>query len=215
MILRVGRRLRGSAADRPNPRIGTGRQFNLNARLGCRCIIVCGEALPYFVGAHSDRGVRARVVIGRLAQVAEFNAVASAPRVPASEPGPLAFWQLAAPPLIAIFLALVANARGSGIDDAFSRFWDHAMPGRNAIAVVLDEGPESAIPPVVADRALADAVQVPLRLAQRSRIAPGVFVIRLSISRQAPVGAVRIGGAVSRVAPRITGSNSRRTIRRR
>jgi hypothetical protein len=71
------------------------------------------------------------------------------------------------------------------------------------LAAPLDTGSESAIPSAIAEAAmpierLADAFQVPVRLAAAgSRIAPGAFVIRLSISRQAPVdGTVRIGGAV-------------------
>jgi hypothetical protein len=187
---------------------------------------VMGKPSDYDTGSDATVRVRANEVRKRLAAhydaaapkggirielppgtyVPKFSVVAVLPQRPVNpipKPQPLALWQLAAPTLIAIFLALVAIRGGLESDDAFSRFWDHAMAGRNAIAVVADTGSESAIPSAVAEAAmpierLADAFQVPVRLSTSgSKIEPGAFVIRLSLTREATVaGTVRIGGAV-------------------
>jgi hypothetical protein len=176
----------------------------------------------HYDAAAPKAGIRIELPHGTY--VPEFNAVALAqsPLDPAPAPRPLALWQLATPTLIAIFLALVAIRGGVESDDAFSRFWDHAMAGRNAISVVPDGESESAVPSAVAEAAmpierLADAFQMPVRLATAgSKIASGAFVIHLSLSRQA-ARAEPCGSAArsTRVAPRITGSNSQQTIRRR
>jgi len=187
---------------------------------------VMGKPADYDTGSDATVRVRANEVRKRLAAhydtlapkagirielplrsyVPKFAAVAvAAPerrREGAREPRPLALWQLAAPTFIAIFLSLVAIRVGADSDDAFSRFWDHAMAGRNQIAVVLDAG-TTGLPLAVAEAAmpierLADAFQVPVRMVGvENTIAPGAFIVRLSLTqRPLSAGTVRIGGAV-------------------
>jgi hypothetical protein len=110
------------------------------------------------------------------------------PRPPA-----MLFWQLAAPTLVAVFLALVAIRGGVEANDAFSRFWDRAMAGRTQIAVVLDTESGGAISPAMADAALpierlSETLQVPVHvLAAGAKLHANSYVIRLSL-REKPTG---------------------------
>ena len=102
-------------------------------------------------------------------------------------------WQLAAPTLIAIFLALVAIRGGVESSDAFSRFWDQAMAGRTEIAVVVDT--EDGVVDLArhggcghADGKTGDALGVPVHIvAAGSSQRPGSYVIRLSLTEK-PAG---------------------------
>jgi hypothetical protein len=118
-------------------------------------------------------------------------------------PPPLAFWQLAAPTLIAIFLALVAIRGGVESDDAFARFWNRALARCSQITVVLDANGASAPPAAMLEAALpierlGDVFQLPVHV-----VAPdgppqrGALAIVLSTTFEAPTErAVRIGGAM-------------------
>lgn len=106
---------------------------------------------------------------------------------------PMLLWQLAAPTLIAIFLALVAIRADVESSDAFSRFWDQVMAGRTEIVVVVDTEDGVSIPAAMADAAmpmerLASALGVPVHIvAAGSSQRPGPCVIRLSLTEK-PAG---------------------------
>jgi hypothetical protein len=103
------------------------------------------------------------------------------------------FWQLAAPSLLAIFLALIAVRGDVESNDSFSRFWNQAIAGRTEIVIAVDGDGPSSVSPAMADAAmplesLATVFQVPVHivladgLAQASRSC----VIRLSLRQQPP-----------------------------
>jgi len=113
------------------------------------------------------------------------------------------FWQLAAPSLLAIFLALVAVRGDVESNDSFSRFWNPALAGRTGIAIVVDTDGPSSISPAMADAAmplesLATVFQVPVHIVavDRQLPDPGSYVIRMSV-RQEPSEQVllRLNGA--------------------
>jgi hypothetical protein len=118
------------------------------------------------------------------------------------EPKPLALWQLAAPTLIAIFLALAAIRGGVESNDAFSRFWNRALANCNQIAIVFDDAGGRSMPDGVLEAALplerlADVFQLPVHVIAANRPEPPrALIIRLSTSPQpfAP-HASRIAGA--------------------
>ncbi len=116
---------------------------------------------------------------------------------------PMLLWQLAAPSLIAAFLALIAIRGGMEQSDAFSQFWNRALAGRTAISVAVDSDGPSSISLALADAAmplesLATAFQLPVHIvAEGSKAADArAFTIRLS-TRQRPSGPVllHLGGA--------------------
>jgi hypothetical protein len=113
------------------------------------------------------------------------------------------FWQLAAPSLLAIFLALIALRGDVESNDSFSRFWNQALAGRTEIAVVVDADGPSSISPAMADAAmplesLAIVFQAPVHILAANGQAPasGSCVIRMSV-RQKPSEPVllRLNGA--------------------
>ncbi len=112
-------------------------------------------------------------------------------------------WQLATPSLLAAFLALIAIRGGVEQSDAFSRFWNHALAGRAAIAISVDFDGPSSISPAMADAAvplesLAGAFQLPVHMVAAGGQAAerNVFMIRMS-TRQRPTEPVLLylGGA--------------------
>jgi hypothetical protein len=188
-------------------------------------VAVMGKPSDYDTGADSTVRVRANEVRRRL--VAHYEAVAPkaairievpagsyAPKFttvpvppPAEEllrPPAMVFWQLAAPTLVAVFLALVAIRGGAESSDAFSRFWDRVMVGRSGITVVLDAETGGSISPAMADAALpierlSEALQVPVHVRPADAVLdPGSYVIRLSL-KEKPRGApgVRVGRAAA------------------
>jgi hypothetical protein len=111
---------------------------------------------------------------------------------PGAAPPPMRLWQLAAPTLVAAFLALIAIRGGVEQNDAFSRFWNHSLAGRTAIAIAVDADGSSSISPAMADAAvplesLASAFQLPLHIVASGRQAAGsrAFTIHMS-TRQKP-----------------------------
>ncbi|HUP04695.1 MAG TPA: hypothetical protein VMU19_11940, partial [Bryobacteraceae bacterium] len=195
----------------------SGRQGLLKERtLG---VALLGKAPAYDTGTDSGVRVRANDVRRRLAS--HYEAVvpkagirielppgAYTPRfvslegglAPAarssSAPPPMRFWQLAAPSLLALFLALIAVRGDMDSNDSFSRFWNRALAGRSEIAVVVDGDGPASIPPAMADAAmplelLAGALQVPVHIVSAEGQAPAsnVCVIRMSL-RQMPRGPV-------------------------
>ena len=207
-----------------------GRQDMLKERtIG---IAVLGKPSDYDTGADSSVRVRANEVRKRLAS--HYDAASPkagirielplgtyAPRFtpigaqPASlagrpvDPPPLLLWQLAAPTLVAVFLALVAIRGGVESSDAFSRFWDQAMAGRTEVRVLVDSDRGSFISPASADAALpfarlSDALQVPVHIVGAGGGQDhGAYVIRLSL-REKPAArqSFRLGSAtIFRTAP--------------
>jgi len=120
-----------------------------------------------------------------------------APRAAANPSAPpMRLWQLAAPSLIAAFLALAAIRGGVERSDAFSRFWNRALAGRTAIEIAVDADGPSSISPALADAALpleslADTFQLPVHVVPAGSEAAGSrsFTIRIS-TRQKPPGPV-------------------------
>jgi hypothetical protein len=187
---------------------------------------VLGKAPGYDTGSDSGVRVRANEVRRRLA--AHYEAVrpragirielptgSYAPkfvasvgqRVPALARGPappaMQLWQLAAPSLIAVFLALVAIRGDVESNDSFSRFWNRALAGRTEIAVVVDADGPSSVSSAMADAAmpldsLASVLQVPIHIVAEDRQARAArsCIIRLSM-RQKPDGPalLRLSGA--------------------
>ena len=177
-------------------------------------ISVMGKATDYDTGADSTVRVRANEVRKRLAAHYEAATLkagirielpvgAYAPRftsvaIPAAaegrlQPPAMLLWQLAAPTLAAVFLALVAIRGGVESSDSFARFWDRAMAGRTEIAVVVDADAGGAISPAMADAALpierlSETLQVPVHLMAAGTIPPRhSYMIRLSL-KDRPAG---------------------------
>ncbi|MGA7240486.1 MAG: hypothetical protein WBY44_32685 [Bryobacteraceae bacterium] len=116
-------------------------------------------------------------------------------------PPPMQLWQLAAPCLFAVFLALIAIRGDVESNDSFSRFWSHALAGRTAISIVVDAD-GAGISPALADaampfEALAAVFQAPVHIvAARSSPAPGSCVIRMSmLQKPTETPLLRINGA--------------------
>ena len=186
--------------------------------------VVLGKTPNYDTGADSGVRVRANEVRKRLA--AHYND--AAPRsgirielpagtyVPrfapatvlrvvsetvAPGPAPMKLWQLAAPSLVAVFLALIAIRGDVDSSDSFSHFWNRALAGRSAITIALDADAAGAISPALADAAmplesLAVVFQIPVHIAAVGATPPGSCVIRMS-TRERPPGRewLRVGGA--------------------
>ena len=189
-----------------------GRQDLLKERtLG---VALLGKAPTYDTGSDSGVRVRANEVRRRLASHYEsaapkagirielppgaytprFVPLAARPTPAAlsiSVPPPMRFWQLAAPSLLAIFLALIAVRGDVESNDSFSRFWNQAIAGRTEIVIAVDADGPSSIPPAMADAAmpfesLATVFQVPVHIvaADRRAFASGAYVIRISLQQR-------------------------------
>jgi hypothetical protein len=189
---------------------------------------VLGKAPGYDTGADSGVRVRANEVRKRLAShydaspakagirielppgtyVPRFVPVLPATPLPApakiakAGPPPMELWQLAAPCLFAVFLALIAIRGDVESSDSFSRFWNHALAGRTAISIVVDAEGASGISPALADaampfEALAAVFQTPVHIVAAGRSpAPGSCVIRMSLGQKpAEIPLLRINGA--------------------
>jgi hypothetical protein len=178
-------------------------------------VAVLGKAPGYDTGADSGVRVRANEVRKRLAT--HYDSAAPkvgirielppgtyAPRfvpfaaqrataAPSSlAPPPMRFWQLAAPCLFAVFLALIAIRGEVESNDSFSRFWNRALAGRTEITIAVDSDGASSISPAMADAAmpfesLASVFELPVHIVAAGRQAPASpsCVIRMSI-RQKP-----------------------------
>jgi hypothetical protein len=178
-------------------------------------VAVMGKAFDYDTGADSTVRVRANEVRKRLATHYEAIAPKAGIRIelPAGSYAPkftpvatraiaenrprppaMLLWQLAAPTLVAVFLALLAIRGSVESSDAFSRFWGVAMRGRTEIAVVLDADSGGTISPAMADAALpierlSETLQVPVHLMAAGVIPPPQsYVIRLSLKERPPEG---------------------------
>jgi hypothetical protein len=145
------------------------------------------------LAAHYDAavpkaGVRIELPLGMYApRFAPASPAPIAARVNRAGPPPMQLWQMAAPTLVAVFLALIAIRGGVESSDAFSRFWNHALAGGTEIAVEVDAAEDGSIAAPMADAALpfqmlAGVLQVPVHvLATGSAPRPGWCVIRLSL----------------------------------
>jgi hypothetical protein len=201
-----------------------GRQDELKERtIG---VAVMGKAADYDTGGDSGVRVRANDVRKRLALHYEDAApkagirielplgmyaprfVAGPSRAPAEKkveaprPPAMLFWQLAAPTLVAVFLALAVIRTNVETSDTFSRFWDQAIAGRTEIDVEVDSGAGTLIPTAMADAALPferlSGEFPPVHVtAAGAKHAAGACVIRLSLTEK-PAGktAFRLGRAL-------------------
>jgi hypothetical protein len=190
-------------------------------------VALLGKAPTYDTGADSGVRVRANEVRRRLASHYEaaapkagirielppgaytpkFVPVAARPAPAApnlSAPPPMRFWQLAAPSLLAIFLALIALRGDVESNDSFSRFWNQVIAGRAEIVIAVDGDGPSSISPALADAAmpfesLASVFQVPVHIVAAAPLAPASrsCVIRMSM-RQEPSEPIllRLNGAI-------------------
>ncbi len=203
-----------------------GRQQSLKERtIGVR---VLGKLPDYDTGADSGVRVRANEVRKRLAShydstppkagirielptgtyVPGFVALADPASPPAvrraDEVPPMQLWQLAAPCLIAVLLALLSIRGGVEASDSYSRFWTRALAGRTAISIAVDSDGGATISPALADaampfQALAGVFQVPVHIvaADLRTLSPGSCVIRLSVrERPAAPALLSVNGAV-------------------
>jgi hypothetical protein len=116
-------------------------------------------------------------------------------------PAPMKLWQLAAPSLVAVFLALIAIRGDVESSDSFSRFWNQALAGRSAVTIALDGDSEGKISPALADAALpleslAVVFQVPVHIVATGAPASGSCVIRMSMREKPAKRAwLRVNGA--------------------
>jgi hypothetical protein len=189
---------------------------------------VLGKPPGYDTGADSSVRVRANEVRKRLAShydassakagirielppgsyVPRFVPVVAAapqpaiPRAGKAGPLPMQLWQLAAPSLFAVFLALISIRGDVESSDSFSRFWNHALAGRTAISIVVDADGPSGISPALADaampfEALAGLFQVPVHIVASGRTpAAGSCVIHLSTQlKPSQPAMLRVNGA--------------------
>jgi hypothetical protein len=111
-------------------------------------------------------------------------------------------WQLAAPTLVAVFLALVTIRGSVESSDAFARFWDRVMAGRTAITILVDAQTDGSISPAMADAALpierlSETLQVPVHLAAAgANVRTDSYLIRLSLKERPDGGrSFRVGPA--------------------
>jgi hypothetical protein len=133
--------------------------------------------------------------------------------------------QLAAPTLIAIFLALVSIRGHVESNDAFMAFWSRVLANRSAIVVELDPAADGIS--VAQDganaaiwlSAVATSFQMPIHVsAARAESDPRICVIRLSEVEHPPPGArfTRIGDATLALTPGhnllIVGQSSRALV---
>jgi hypothetical protein len=179
-------------------------------------VAVLGRSLSYDTGADAAVRVRANDVRKRLAvyyerfapkagtrielplgsYVPRFVSAAFQPAGPVAAPAaapPMLLWQLAAPTIIALFLALIAIRVDVDTSDSFSRFWSKVLANRSQIVVVVDPAPDGvSISPAMAEAALplsmiASSFQVPIHFAiARQPLNPRVCVIRLSTRARPP-----------------------------
>lgn len=116
-------------------------------------------------------------------------------------PAPMKLWQLAAPSLVAVFLALIAIRGDVESNDSFSRFWNRALAGRSAITIALDRDSEGGIAPALADAALpleslAVVFEVPVHIVAAGATTSGSCVIRMSMREKPPEREwLRVNGA--------------------
>jgi hypothetical protein len=176
---------------------------------------VLGKPSDYDTGADSSVRVRANDVRKRLSAHYEAAAPKGGIRIelasgtytprftpvapptealPACPPQPpsMLLRQLAAPTLVAVFLALIAIRADVESSDGFSRFWNQAMAGRTDIVVELDPQAGASVSPLMADAAmplerLAGALQVPVHVvAAGGAEHPASCIIRLSLTSRPP-----------------------------
>jgi len=177
--------------------------------------IVLGKAPGYDTGADSGVRVRANEVRKRLATHYDSAAPKAGIRIELPPgtyaarfvpfaaqrelatprgfaPPPMRLWQLAAPSLFAVFLALIAIRGAVESNDSFSRFWDRALAGRTEVTIAVDADGPSSISPAMADAAmpfesLAGVFELPVHIVAADRQAPALCscAIRMSM-RQKP-----------------------------
>jgi hypothetical protein len=179
-------------------------------------VAVLGRNLSYDTGADAAVRVRANDVRKRLAAyyerfqpkagtrielplgtyVPRFVAEAACPAQPAAATAaapPMPFWQLAAPTVFALFLAVIAIRADVDASDSFSRFWSRVLANRSQLVVEVDPAPDGvSISPAMAEAALsfsniASSFQVPIHIVAARQLAdPRAGVIRLSTTTRPP-----------------------------
>jgi hypothetical protein len=115
---------------------------------------------------------------------------AETPRPPS--PPPMRLWQLAAPTVFALFMALVAIRSDADTSDSFTTFWSLALSNRDAIAVEVDaSGDAESISPAMAEAAmpfslLGASFQMPVHLRAATHSATDQRVCRIRLSTANP-----------------------------
>ncbi len=158
----------------------------------------------HYDSAVSKAGIRIELPLGMYTpRFAPVNSQPLAvPKERAPRPPAMLFWQLAAPTMVAVFLALIAIRAGVESSDTISQFWNRTIAGHTQVVVELDSRSDSSISPVMADaampfQALASDLLVPVHVvAAGGSHRAGSCVIRLSLTEK-PAGspAFRIGDA--------------------
>jgi hypothetical protein len=156
------------------------------------------------LAAHYERvlpkaGYRIEIAAGSYAPAFVAQTDPAPQDVPKPSPvPPMRLWQLAAPTVFAVFLALIAIRVDADNSDSYTRFWSHVLAHRSAIVVELDRaGGAESISPAMAEAALpfsriGASLQVPvhLRAASHHPFDPLVCLIRLSTDER-PASAAR------------------------
>lgn len=164
----------------------------------------------HYEAAHPRAGIRIElpagayvprlVAVGPAATAVEASEPAVKPR--AVEPPRMQLWQLAAPSVAAVFLALIAIRGDVESADSFSRFWNRALAGKTAVLVAVDADEASGISAALADAAmpfesLASVFELPVHIVTADQAEPAAAcVIRIS-TRQRPseLPLLRMNGA--------------------
>jgi hypothetical protein len=151
-----------------------GHYERMQSRAGIRIELPAGTYVPRFISPVAPTPAALPESVNALPQ----------------DPPPMQLWQMAAPSIVAVFLALIAIRGNVESSDSFSRFWNHALAGRTAISIVVDADGPSAISPAMADaamplEALAAAFQAQVHiLAEERASAVDACVIRMSTKRR-------------------------------
>jgi hypothetical protein len=149
----------------------------------------------YHSGSSPKAGWRIELAVG--SYVPQFTrAEPAAPKAVAHRPRPLLLRQLAAPTLVALFIALAVIRARVETDDAFTAFWSKLLADRSEIVVEVDPAADGiSIPPKMADAAMwfssvAASFELPIRISPGGdRSTRSVCVIRLSMKDRPAPGA--------------------------
>lgn len=157
----------------------------------------------YYLESGAKAGWRIELAAG--SYVPRFvRAEAASPKKAVRQPPPMLIWQLAAPTLIALFIALAIIRGRVESNDSFTAFWSKLLANRGSIIVEVDPAKDGvSISPEMAEAAMwfstvATSFQLPIRISAGHEPASArICVIRLSTTEFPPPGArtERVGDA--------------------
>ncbi len=172
----------GAAVLGRNPTYDTGADSVVRVR--------ANDVRKRLAAYYSDSSPKAgwRIELSAGSYVPQFTRAEPArPKAAAHRPPPMLLRQLAAPTLVALFIALAVIRARVETHDAFTAFWSKLLANRSEIVVEVDPAADGvSIPPQMADAAMwfsavAASFELPIRIsAGRDRSTRGVCVIRLS-----------------------------------